>query len=775
MPQQTSTAIENNFTKGLITEATALNFPENAVTESDNCEYTHLGDVLRRLGVDYEDNYAVQSLDRTNKAVSTYKWNNVGGDGSTQLLVVQIGNLLHFYSITQVTASSSISSNKLATVIDLNNFVVPGNTFDNALENQYTDGNGYLFIFNERCNPVYLTYNGGVITGTSINIRVRDFDGVAETLEVNYRPLTLSTEHSYNLQNQGWTAGSPWSATSTDSQTDGPLGARIWNVQTGIVGVTLGQIVTVKGVITGDPRGFYCLLSGTVTAYNSGTGQITINVTGIYSSYPTNYNSWVITPTNTGYITTWQTSQGNYPSNADVWWYFKNASGVFDPIVTQPNVTLSVGNAPQGHFLLDAFNQDRGSVSGLTLTSIVTTKRPTTGCWFQGRVWYTGVNATQAATGTAGNYSWSENIYFSQVNLGTSTRFGNCFQVNDPTSEELNGILPTDGGVIQIQGCGPIYKLFPVQNGMLVFAANGIWFITGSQGIGFSASDYTITKISSIESISSTSFVDVTGLPYFWNEEGIYQVSPQQGGGLAVVPLTISTIQQYFDSIPRQSRRYVRGAYNPIDYTVQWIYKSQPETDVTSRYTFDKILCYTTDTKAFFPYTVDTTSSSINSIAYVQGPGSLNTFEPTFKYLVSQYTDPGFNITIGDMFNEDYVDWASSGTSVDYLSYFITGFKLRGQGIRKYQPQYIQVFSRQNGSPSAYKIQGIWDYSNSGNSGRWSSVQLVENALARYNTAIRRHRIRGRGYSLQFKIQSASGMPFDIQGWVVVDNTNTGT
>jgi len=51
---------------------------------------------------------------------------------------------------------------------------------------------------------------------------------------------------------------------------------------------------------------------------------------------------------------------------------------------------------------------------------------------------------------------------------------GNCYQVNDPTSDQLFDLLPTDGGVIVIQGCGSIYKLFPLQNALLVFAANGV-------------------------------------------------------------------------------------------------------------------------------------------------------------------------------------------------------------------------------------------------------------------------------------------------------------
>lgn len=777
MPQQTTTAIENNFTKGLITEATSLNFPENAATECDNCEFTHIGEILRRLGVDYEDNYATASVDRTNKAVSTYKWNNVGGDGVTQIYVVQIGGVIYFYNISTITSVNSLSSNRLASTVTLTDFLPDGASLDATLEAQYTDGNGYLFIFHPNCDPIYCSYDSGIISGNRVNIQIRDFQGLPEPdLTVNTRPSTLSTTHSYNLQNQGWTQGQAWSASSTTAQTAYPLGSRAWTVAAGIVGITPGQTVNVNGS-TSDAFGrtTVCQLAGTVVSYVGTTLTITIFAVSTPST-GTVFTQWNILPINVGYINDWFADVGSYPSNADVWWYFRNAAGAFDPGTTQAQVTLSAGEAPKGHYIFSAFQIDRSAISGLSgLPSTTTLSRPTIGTWFQGRVWYAGVNASQAATSTSPYYTWSENIYFSQVNVGTSTNFGHCYQENDPTSEKLFDILPTDGGVIQIQGSGAVYKLFPIQNGLLVFATNGVWFITGSQGIGFSASDYTITKISSVESISSTSFVDVLGLPYFWNEEGIYAVKPQQGGGLAVEPLTTLTIQAFYDDIPRQSKRYVRGAYNPIDFVIQWIYKSEEETSITDRYTFDRMLNFSTDTQAFYPYTVDTTSSSINSITYIQGPGSLNTFEPTFKYLVSLFTNPSYNISIGDMHNEDYVDWASSGNPVDYESYFITGFKLRGQGIRKYQPQYIQVFSKQDGEASAYRIQGLWDYANSGDSGKWTSIQTVNNALARFNTAIRRHRIRGRGFALQFKILSVSGMPFAIQGWVAVDNTNTGT
>jgi len=326
-------------------------------------------------------------------------------------------------------------------------------------------------------------------------------------------------------------------------------------------------------------------------------------------------------------------------------------------------------------------------------------------------------------------------------------------------------------------GCGSVYKLFPIQNGLLVFAANGIWFITGSQGIGFSANDYTITKISQVQSISSNTFVNVQGLPIFWNEEGIYTLSPaQQGLGLTVDPITVGTILSFYNSIPVQSKKYARGDYNPIDYIVQWCYRSTNETGITSRYEFDRILNYNTYNKAFYPYTISApieTNPHIHGVNYVAGPGGSTSPEPVFKYLTSTTVGINYNFTFSEEINTDFVDWQSTdGIGLNYSSFFITGYRLTGKALTKFQSVYLQMFSRTNDAASGYKIQGIWDYANSRNSGRYSTIQRVINGLTRFGMVYRRHKIRGSGISLQIKVISVDGLPFDIIGWSSLDTAN---
>lgn len=780
MPAQVLSAVENNFTKGLVTEFTGLNFPENAATDTDNCVYTLVGDVNRRLGIDLETGYAATIVNRTDKAITNFLWNNAGGDGTSKLLVIQTGDTLRFYNAGTATTASGLSAQILLSTVSLQDFRVT--TLDETIECEYSTGNGYLFVYHPSCQPFFCSFASNTVTATIIELKIRDFNGVLEAGNppVTERPTVLTDQHLYNLINQGWTQGSAWSAI-TQTGSSPPVqntGLLAFTVPAGITGTTIGDQVNIINSIEGyGSQGFVApgniVMAGVLSSYVGTT--MTISISGdLFAARGLSLGPYTITPYNKGYINTWQAGLANYPSNADVWWFFKNDVNTFAPVTTINQVTVNSGNAPRGHFILDAFDQNKSLVSTVSgITSITTNVRPRTGAWFQGRVWYTGVDAAQAKTGDADFYSWSSNIYFSQTVTGPE-QFGACHQLNDPTSETLFGLLPTDGGVITIQEAGAIYKLFPIQNGMLVFADNGIWFITGSQGIGFTANDYTITKISSIRALSSTSFVDVLGLPYFWNHEGIYSVKPAQQGGLTVTPITVDTILSFYEEIPLSSKKYAKGDYDPVNYTIQWVYKDSEAVDVTDRYNYNKILNFNTHNGAFFPYTIDTTSASVNGVRYINFSGGADKPLPVMKFLSTYLSSGNYATTLAEEKSTDYKDWASTPLgAVNYESYFITGYKLHGQAQRRFQIPYIYMFSRAE-EPTAYKIQSIWDYASSGNSGKWSSLQTIYNNKPYFGMIFRRHRLRGQGIVLQIKVTSVDGTPFDIMGWSSYETANQG-
>lgn len=782
MPQVAET-LQNSFIGGLKTEFTGLNFPENSCTDADNVIFSLIGDTTRREGFNFEANAVSTSIDRTNKAISTYKWNNVGGDGSTQVVVTQVGNILRFYRSSSATIATPLSTTLLGSTVDISTFLATGSVVDPSVtECQFTDGNGYLFVFHPNCDPFYCTYAAGVVTANVINIQVRDFVGVPEPgVADNYRPLALTAEHTYNLLNQSWQQGPGWSATSvTPNSFRSALlpYSQTFTIQSGLT-ISNGDIVTITAVGTGY------IGSATVTSYSGTTLVVTLNTITPGGANFVNWTNWSMTHTGLALINSWFAgagggpAQNNYPSNADVWWEFRDTTEKFNTS-TVPNVSLNAGPAPKGLYILSAFQQLRSTVSGVAgIADVTTTIRPKTGAWYQGRVWYSGVDASFAPTGDEPFSTWTENIYFSQT-VQTTAQFAKCHQTNDPTSGTLFDLLPTDGGVIVIQGCGSIYKLFPLKFGILVFAANGVWFIGGSGGTGFSATDYTITKISNIQTTSGMSFVNVQGYPMFWNEEGVYHVSPTQQAGSARTPdialdvnnLALGTILSFYAGIPLQSKKFARGDYHPLDYVVQWCYRDTNESSVTDRYQFNRVLCFNTATKAFYTYTLGTTSGVyIHAINYVAGPGGSTSPSPVFKYLTS-YTSSPYSFSFSEENSTNYLDWKAFGAGVAYNSFFTTGYSLKGKAITKFQVPYLYMFSR-NPSENKYIIQSIWDYAGTGNSGRWSVRQVIDNNNSNFTSLYKKHRLRGRGMAVQIKVSSSTTFPFDLMGWSVLGEVNT--
>ncbi len=719
MPRTQNITVQNNFIKGLITEATALTYPENSCQDTDNCEFDRTGIVSRRPRFDFEDNWSEEALSITNRAITTYLWKNVAGEGDLSFLVYQNGNTLHFY---RTTGDSPLSGNKHADTIALTAHVPAGITTVASLECQFASGNGLLFVTNPNVESFYVEYDidTDTLTATEITLRARDFEGdITDALEDDDRPTStkaaLTAAHRYNLLNQGW----------KDSQ-----------------------------------------------------------------------------------LTDWDTNQTTMPSNADVNWYFKDADDKFDFTATSKVDHVAIGNskAPRGHFKFNIYDFDRNSkFSGATSYEIAT-DRVSTCAFYAGRVWYSGLQYPKHTS----------KIYFSQI-VETSDQYGKCFQTNDPTSEKLFDLLPSDGGVIDLIEAGPIIKMVPVLNSLMVFSTNGIWAITGSQGTGFAANDYTINKISSIASISPSSFIDVDGLPLWWNIEGIYAITAEDKG-FKVSSLTDLTIKTFYQEIPLESKKLARGTYDAEAGKIQWIYRSTASEDFEDKYIFDRLLNFSTITQAFFPWSMDTTTVHVHAINNITGVGG--SFEETnviatadtvqdgsddvvaflaatggvtsvTKYLVG-YVNSGANqITFAESREDDplvHTDWVSSDdVGVDYDSYFVTGHYVHGQGNRDFQENYLTLhiknmtedeYEEAGGalSPTSYTnsflIRGRWGFAGTGSTGRWSTAQTVSTNPDDFEYKPKRVKIRGHGLACQLEVNSVSHYPFNIAGWSVFESAN---
>ena len=294
-------------------------------------------------------------------------------------------------------------------------------------------------------------------------------------------------------------------------------------------------------------------------------------------------------------IAVWKIALGKYPSNSDVWWYGKgvNKEGKEGlQLNTIKLVSKATGFAPKGHYVYNAFSMDRSSKSGISGIPSKSSEglRPNTVAFYAGRVWYAGV----------AHPDYQGKVYYTQI-IESDTQIGACYQANDPTSEQLSDLLDTDGGEIKVTGMGKVTTILEFGNSLLIFANNGIWSISGSgaEGTGFVATNFSIKKISNIGTEAGNSFVDVEGTPVWWNYDGIWTFSPDSG----VQSLTNNTIKTFLQNeVPGVNRRYVQGAYNPLQQTIQWMWKSEVPTDIPDAYRYDRILEFNVETKAFYPF-----------------------------------------------------------------------------------------------------------------------------------------------------------------------------
>lgn len=203
MPRQVATVVNNSFARGLITEATGLNFPENAVTDADNTKFEKVGRATRRRGIDLELNAIAKAYNESEGIVHEYVWNSVAKTGGVTFLVIQIGSEVFFY---ELTINEALSNGILPGSITLDLYKAPGAGDISHIPCSFTSGQGYLFCAHPRCDPVIVRFNDveDQFEIARIRILTRDFEGEEDGLGVSVNPSTLTKEHQYNLRNQGW-------------------------------------------------------------------------------------------------------------------------------------------------------------------------------------------------------------------------------------------------------------------------------------------------------------------------------------------------------------------------------------------------------------------------------------------------------------------------------------------------------------------------------------------------------------------------------------------
>lgn len=708
MSRASGASIENNFSRGLVSDVTELNFPENSCSETYNCIFHENGKVTRRRGINWETPVPSTVSASKSNIVTEYLWEGAAGQGSLTFVVVQYGGTLRFYNTAMDSLNQGLESYSFA----ITTYTTTGVSPNPKLPASFSSGNGLLFVTHPQCDPFYVKYDANTKTFSTekIYIQIRDFDGLPDNNFIGfYRPLAASAPnaHRYNIKNQGW-----------DS---------------------LGLVQPIGG-----------------------------------------------SPVSQNVLDYWTTYRNDLPSIADIWWLMKNSE---EAMVLSNVDAISVGNtpAPKGHYILNLFNQDRTAASGVPGLPVKTSgsARPSSSAFFAGRIFFSGITATD----------YTQKIYFSQIAL-SNDKLGKCYQENDPTSENLSDLLPTDGGVIVIPDMGKVVKMLPFGNELLIFANNGIWSISGNTGVGFIATDYSVKKISSTNCISVSSFVIVAGAVLFWNYDGIYRVAPDPNSqSLVVSSITDGVIRNFYLSISQKSKEVAKGAYDPLTRIVQWLYKSDEDLEY-----YDRVLNLNVLTGAFYPWTFPSDPENfpvITGIVALKSAGLFLTGTAITTLDGVTITDSDSEIVTVDSFEEvlinggfryvlnntssrsafavetnlNYTDFLTGEVSVPYTSSFVTAYKIHGDGIRKFQSNYVTIFSETQ-LTSSFFVRGRRSFAGSAASNKFSTLQQGYKHSPYTSASARRLKILGTGLALQLEFISDYEYPFNILGFTVYETAN---
>lgn len=204
MAEAKTNKLYRSFVRGLMTEASPLTYPEDTSWDELNTVPTRKGNRTRRFGINYsDDNVAAMTQEETD-AQQEFMWRAAAADIGNTFLVVQNGNILSFYD----RAQSAFAANKKTFYISLDAYKRPGVDSMRRSPCRFASGKGFLFVVNKDMEPIIVTYNPDTdtIQSNKITISARDFEGLFDGLSNDAEPTTLSTEHFYNLLNQGWVA-----------------------------------------------------------------------------------------------------------------------------------------------------------------------------------------------------------------------------------------------------------------------------------------------------------------------------------------------------------------------------------------------------------------------------------------------------------------------------------------------------------------------------------------------------------------------------------------
>ena len=774
------------FDKGLVTDSSKLQPTEASCTYIDNINLNPDGSIVRRDGIDYEEDYVLNNTGYTSaglatKDISVHSWDNVEEDSSYSIIVVRVGSGLYFFN----KATNSISSEKLngGATLDL---------LEGGGHMQSTSILGKL-VLSAHLGGVYILSYDRVLDIVSIQsslIKVRDTWGVDDGLAITTQPpLGLSEEHRYNLVNQGW---------------------REKNLLT----FSPGQ----PGVSNNFPYVSYQLELGHYPSnaqvmaqnFDAATGKIRVN------------------PQLSNEMATGGTPAARGSNIIDIFRrgdcraeHMLNPLNTIKPLIDGDSFVLN-SHYYNGATAINPLLEDR-SVGGVAAVAS-----------YSGRVAY--LLKTTSSIGTDSRSPQLGGLVCISQLVDSVENITSCYSEADPTSQDISDIVGTDGMVIRIVGMQNPHQLEEFQDKLLVFADNGVWEISGGTGKDFSGTNIFVRKVSEEGSISADSIVKTTNRVYYWGASSIYYIEQEGDTRVSISrDMLYKWNKTFYSTFKFVSKTTVTGIFNSADLKVYWMYNDTPEyTGVYNRRKYNRVLSYDLQLEAFTTYTVgdsgvDTpyiagiihrsTSASASASAQIIDNNLENIIDSLGNQVVSTETEvsavdvdgelsfltfaPGDNseFTFSSIRDTDYIDWKTNdGVGVDAEAKLVTFGEILSDGSKKKQATYVNLFMSpvptgssldDDGDLSLDKdnsclIRAHWGWTEDEDSAKWSPQRQayrinrllllseeVDKYVYPYTVVQTKNKIRGRGTSMALEMTSEPKKGMHVLGTTISYGLNS--
>lgn len=788
MPKQVAKAEIKSFIKGLITEASPLNFPPDASIDEENFNLNIDGSRNRRLGMDFESGYVIRDTGYTDAALSrvginSFNWSAAGGNVDKNFVVVQFGKRIDIFR----TDVSPISGVGYETSITLNS-VYAGTKMSFAVVE------GLLVIASNLDYLYVIEYNETTgFKSSTYRLLVRDQWGVYEgsSQNKNFRPVHPTENHIYNLRNQGWAI----------------------------------------------PRRCQASLTVNYNLTNKTTAESGEIIVDDFSDLGKQFN-WVSSPGNAENnirdpLEAFRRIKGKFPAISESVWTGMTFVAGSDPeeLLVQKLYDESFGDTPEaakGFFIIDAIKRGNGRLSALAahykrfpeivwkianLPEDYSTSGPSVITTFAGRVFYAGF-AGEVVGGDKNSPNLSNCILFSQLIRGKDD-LKKCYQEGDPTSREANDIVDTDGGFIKLEGAHKIIGMQSIGSVLIVIADNGVWLIKGGSDYGFTASNYLAEKLSSFGSKSKHSIVSTGDTVFFFGSTGIYVVSRNQYGDYVVDNISQQSIQKFYLDIDSNDREDAVGIFDEVTKQVRWMFNFDSDrgnSNSVYELIFDlKLKAFTRsrvyaltdnspDIRGYVPlpqfitFREDSeivragTTVVVDGVVVILDESRKQFTSQNLKYLVlTGYVGGNAGYTFAGYNNTQFKDW----NTVDARAYMLTG-EITGNdsGVMKQSPYLTMHFMRTEegvvsvggelipAKQSGCLVRSQWEWSDTINSKKWSPQfqayryrkpifitgpsDTFDNG---FKTVVSKSKLRGRGRALSLYIETEPDKDCHVLGW----------